>query len=59
VYVFDGLRDPEVYGSPPPTFDWIDPNYVPSDDGEGSTSTTVAGATTTTVLETGADASQP
>ena len=59
IYVFDGLRDPEVSGSPPPTFDWVDPNYVPSDD--GSTATTVAGAatTTTTVLETGADAAQP
>ena len=59
VYVFDGLLDPETYGSPPPKFDWIDPNYVPSDDGEGSTATTVAGATTTTVVEAGAGTAQP
>ena len=59
VYVFDGLLEPESYGSPPPKFDWIDPNYVPSDDGDGSTATTVAGTTTTTVVETGAGAAQP
>ena len=57
VYVFDGLREPEEYGSPPPPWDRIDPNYVPSDD--GATVTTVGATSTTTVVETGAGAAQP
>jgi hypothetical protein len=27
VFVWDGIEEPEVYGSPPPTFNWIDPDY--------------------------------
>lgn len=30
VYVFDGIKEPEEYGSPPPPFDRPDPNYVPT-----------------------------
>ena len=26
VYIFDGRKEPEKYGAPPPIFDWIDPN---------------------------------
>jgi hypothetical protein len=29
VYVFDGEREPEAYGDQPPTFNWLDPDYVP------------------------------
>jgi hypothetical protein len=28
VYVFDGIKEPEEYGSPPPPFDKPDPNYT-------------------------------
>jgi hypothetical protein len=28
VYVFDGIKEPEEYGSPPPPFDRPDPNYT-------------------------------
>ena len=38
VYVFDGVKDPEEYGSPPPIFDKKDPNYTTT---TSSTSTTV------------------
>ena len=41
VYVFDGVKEPEEYGSPPPPFDKKDPNY-----------TTTTSSTTTTVPKT-------
>ena len=46
VYVFDGIKEPEEYGSPVPPFDKLDPNYVPT------TSSTIAPkpAVTTTVV---------
>lgn len=43
VYVFDGIKEPEQYGSPVPPFDKPDPNYTTL-----VTSTTIA--TSTTVL---------
>lgn len=45
MYVFDGIKEPEEYGSPVPPFDKLDPNYVPS--------TTIAPGTPTTVKTTG------
>ena len=30
VYVFDGIKEPEEYGSPVPPFDTPDPNYTTS-----------------------------
>ncbi len=48
VYVFDGIKEPEEYGSPPPPFDKPDPNYTTT------TSTSVPPATVvaTTVAPT-------
>ena len=43
VYVWDGKKEPEDYGSQPPPWDRPDPNYTTTT----STTTTVAGATTT------------
>lgn len=40
VYVFDGVKEPEQYGSPPPPFDRPDPNYTTT------TSTTIVAPTT-------------
>ena len=42
VFVWDGIKEPEENGSPPPTFNWLDPNYE---------TTTTAPETTTTVAE--------
>ncbi len=44
VYVWDGVREPEENGSPPPTFNWLDPNYETTT----TTSTTTVPETTTT-----------
>ena len=41
VFVFDGVKEPEEYGSPPPRFNWRDPNYTTTT----STTTTVAPVT--------------
>jgi hypothetical protein len=46
VFVWDGVEEPEAIGSPPPTFNWIDPDY------ETTTTTTVPETTTTTAAET-------
>ena len=46
VYVFDGKKEPEEYGSPPPPFDKPDPNYTTT------TSTSVPQASVTTVAPT-------
>lgn len=44
VYVFDGVKEPEEYGSPPPEWDKPDPNYT--------TTTSTTTTTTTTVPKT-------
>jgi hypothetical protein len=38
VFVWDGVKEPEDYGSPPPRFNWRDPNYTTTT----STTTTIA-----------------
>ena len=45
VFVFDGVEQPETYGDQPPTFNWIDENYVTT-----TTSTTSTTTTTTTIV---------
>jgi hypothetical protein len=45
VFVWDGEKEPEAVGSPPPTFNWLDPDYE-------STSTTTSTTTATTVAST-------
>jgi hypothetical protein len=47
VFVFDGVEEPEVHGNQPPTFNWIDPDYVTT-----TTSTTSTTTTTTTIAAT-------
>lgn len=39
VFVWDGVKEPEENGAPPPTFNWLDPSY--------ETTTTVPESTTT------------
>jgi hypothetical protein len=46
VYVFDGVKEPEDYGSPPPIFNKDDPNYTTTT--STSTTTTTLPRTTTT-----------
>lgn len=43
IYVWDGVKEPEVYGKQPPPFDYPDPDYSTT----SSTTTTVAKSTTT------------
>jgi hypothetical protein len=50
VFVWDGVKEPEVYGNQPPRFNMIDPDYSTT-----TTSTTVV----TTVPETDAPVTQP
>lgn len=45
VFVWDGENEPEAVGSPPPTFNWLDPDYEST---STTTTTTVAETTTTT-----------
>ncbi|MEY4228586.1 MAG: hypothetical protein RLZ84_1178 [Actinomycetota bacterium] len=45
VFVFDGVKEPEDYGSPPPYFNRVDPNWKPTT--TTSSSTTLPGMTTT------------
>jgi hypothetical protein len=45
VFVFDGEKDPEVYGPQPPRFNWRDPDYVTTTTSTSTTST----STTSTV----------
>lgn len=53
IYVFDGIKEPEEYGSPVPPFDKPDPNYVPTTTIPlGGTTTVKPGATTTVVAPT-------
>jgi hypothetical protein len=53
VFVWDGENEPEAAGSPPPTFNWIDPDYVST-----STTTTTVPETTTTVADTTPETTQ-
>ena len=50
IYVFDGIKEPEEYGSPVPPFDKPDPNYVPTTTIPPGGTTTVKPAGTTTVV---------
>ena len=53
IYVFDGIKEPEEYGSPVPPFDKPDPNYVPTTTiPPGGTTTVKPGGTTTVVAST-------
>jgi|688.fasta_scaffold115635_2 peptidoglycan hydrolase-like protein with peptidoglycan-binding domain len=45
IYIFDGVKEPEEYGSPPPPADRPDPNYTTT------TSTTVSPSTTATAQQ--------
>ena len=47
VWVWDGVKEPEFYGNPPPIFNRIDPDYSTTTT-TASTSTTVAATTPTT-----------
>lgn len=50
VFVWDGVKEPEAYGSPPPRFNWRDPNYTTTTTSTTTTSTTTT--TTTTIPRT-------
>ena len=66
VYVFDGIKEPEEYGSPIPPFDKPDPNYttiaaettlptvttLPSVTTVGSVTTTTTTTTSSTISST-------
>nr|NKB40591.1 L,D-transpeptidase family protein [Ilumatobacter sp.] len=53
IFVWDGEKEPEENGSPPPTFNWLDPEYVTTTVPESTTtvpeSTTTVPESTTTV----------
>jgi hypothetical protein len=49
IYVWDGVKEPEVYGRQPPPFDFNDPDYSTT---TAATTTTVAKTTTTTAAAT-------
>jgi hypothetical protein len=57
LYVFDGIKEPEAYGSPVPPYDKPDPNYttIPTVttlvSAPTTTVTTIASAPTTTVAK--------
>lgn len=48
VYVFDGVKEPEDYGSQPPPWDKPDPNYTTTTSSTSTTTTTVPKKKTTT-----------
>jgi peptidoglycan hydrolase-like protein with peptidoglycan-binding domain len=50
IFVWDGIKEPEENGAPPPTFNWLDPNYETTTTVPEST-TTVPESTTTTTTE--------
>lgn len=54
IYIFDGVKEPEEYGSPLPPADKPDPNYTTTTS-EPKSTTTVAGATTTVAPSTTAN----
>ena len=47
VYVWDGVKEPEIYGQVTPPFNWRDPDYSTT-----TTTTTTTSTTTTTTLPT-------
>lgn len=52
IYIFDGVKEPEQYGSPLPPADKPDPNYTTTTSEPKSTTTTEVGATTTVAPST-------
>jgi hypothetical protein len=50
VYVFDGVKEPEEYGSPPPPFDKPDPNYTTTTSSTVPPTTVAPTSTTTTTV---------
>lgn len=46
IYVFDGVKEPEEYGSPPPPADRPDPNYTTTTSSTSPTTTTTVPSTT-------------
>jgi cell division septation protein DedD len=52
IFVFDGIKEPEEYGSPPPPFDTVDPNATTTTTSTSTTSTTSTTAPTTTTPST-------
>jgi hypothetical protein len=50
IFVWDGVLEPEENGSPPPTFNWLDPEYETTT--TAPESTTTVPESTTTVPET-------
>ena len=61
IFVWDGEKEPEENGSPPPTFNWLDPEYVTTTVPESTTtvpesSTTVPESSTTVPASTTAPA---
>ncbi len=50
VYVFDGIKEPEEYGSPPPPFDKPDPNYTTTTSTSVPPTTVAAGTTAPTTV---------
>jgi hypothetical protein len=58
IYIFDGVKEPEQYGSPLPPADKPDPNYTTTTS-EPKSTTTTAGGVTTTVASTTTLAKQP
>jgi hypothetical protein len=51
VYVFDGIKEPEEYGSPPPPFDKPDPNYTTTTSSTVPPTTVAPTSTTTTTID--------
>lgn len=49
VYIFDGVKEPEEYGSQPPPWDKTDPNYTTTTSSTTTTSTTLPASARTTV----------
>lgn len=52
IYIFDGVKEPEQYGSPLPPADKPDPNYTTTTSEPKSTTTTAGGVTTTVASST-------
>jgi hypothetical protein len=50
VYVFDGVKEPEEYGSVTPPWDKKDPNYTTTTSSTSTTSTTLPKTTTVPVV---------
>jgi hypothetical protein len=49
VFVWDGVKEPEEYGSQLPRFNWRDPNYTTTTSTTSTTSTTTTSTTSTTM----------